>query len=73
MSDQDDQKKHEPLYQVWVTEVETGKFIPCPCFPRMMKEVVDEFASTMRLMIAAGKEKRYADPQSLLYIGHRNS
>lgn len=71
--DQEDQIKNEPLYQVWATEIQSGKLVPMPMFPRVMKDVADEYASTVRMMIAAGKETRYKDPESILYLGHRNS
>lgn len=60
--------KRDPLYQVWAEEVSTGKLVPAPMFPRVVKEVADEYASTMSMMIAAGKEKRYSQPQVLLHI-----
>ncbi len=62
----------EPLYQVWAEEVGTGRLVAVPCFPRVMKEVADEYASTMRMMIAQGKEKRYSSPQVLLHLGNLN-
>jgi hypothetical protein len=60
--------KREPLYQVWAEETATGQLVPAPMFPRVAKEVADEFASTMAMMIACGKEKRYNQPQVLLHI-----
>lgn len=65
---QDEEIKREPLYQVWAIEVATGNLVPVPFFPRIAKQVAEEFALTMRLMIAQGKEKRYSDPKALLHI-----
>ena len=65
--------KREPLYQVWATEVETGNQVPMPFFPRVMKEVAEEYAATVRMMIATGKEKRYSDPMAVLHLGILNS
>ena len=61
--------KREPLYQVWATDVETGKPVAVPFFPRIQKEVAEELAATMRMQIALGKEKRYSDPKALLHLG----
>lgn len=61
-------QQREPLYQVWAIELATKKLVPVPFFPRIAKEVAEEFASNMRMMIAAGKEKRYSDPQALVHI-----
>lgn len=60
--------RRAPLYQVWATDVKTGKLVVVPFFPRIAKEVAEEYAATMRLMIAAGKEKRYSDPQALIHL-----
>ena len=64
----DNASGREPLYQVWATDTETGKPVPVPYFPRMRQDVVEEFAATMRMMIAAGKEKRYSNPEALRHI-----
>lgn len=60
--------KREPLYQVWAVDTTTGKPVAVPFFPRMAKEPVEEFAATMRMMIAQGKEKRYSDPKAVLHL-----
>lgn len=64
----DIQTKREPLYQVWATETKTGQLVPVPMFPRVMKEVADEYVGTMESMIKLGHEKRYADPQALVHL-----
>lgn len=61
--------QREPLYQVWATDVKTGKPVAVPFFPRIKKEVAEEYAATMRMMIAQGKEKRYSDPKAVLHLG----
>ena len=61
--------QREPLYQVWATEIETGKLVAVPFFPRMKKEVIEEYTATMRMMIAQGKEKRYSNPEAVLHLG----
>jgi len=61
--------QREPLYQVWAVETKTGKPVPVPFFPRMKKEVVEEYAATMRMQIALGNEKRYSDPKAVLHLG----
>jgi hypothetical protein len=55
-------RKVEPLFQVMATERKTGQLVAMPMFPRVMKETADEYVQTVKMMIAAGKEKRYADP-----------
>ena len=60
--------RREPLYQVMATEVSTGELVAMPMFPRIGKEVAEEFAATVRTMILQGKEKRYADPQAVLLL-----
>jgi hypothetical protein len=65
-------KQREPLYQVWATERATGNLVVVPFFPRIAKEIAEEYASTMRLMIAQGNEKRYSDPQALLHMREPN-
>lgn len=65
----DDQVKREPLYQVWATEVKTGNLVAMPMFPRVMQEVANEYVTTVKGMIALGKEKRYVDPQALPHLG----
>jgi len=59
----------EPLFQVWATETKTGQLVAVPFFPRVMKEVAEEYVATMKSMISLGKEKRYADPQALPHLG----
>lgn len=63
-----DDVKREPLYQVWATETKTGKLVPAPMFPRVMKEVAEEYVATMKSMIMAGHEKRYTEPQALIHL-----
>ena len=65
-----DQGLREPLYQVWCTEVESGKLVPAPWFPRAMKQVTEEWASLMRQQIAAGKLRTHAEPQVLPHLSH---
>jgi hypothetical protein len=65
-------QQREPLYQVWATERTTGQLVVVPFFPRIAKEVADEFASTMRMQISLGNEKRYSDPQALLHMREPN-
>jgi len=60
--------QREPLYQVWAIERATGKLVAVPFFPRIAKEVAEEFAATMRMEIALGHETRYSDPEALLHI-----
>ena len=60
--------KKAEFYQLWVEENKTGELIPCPFFPRAVKELVDEWADTVRLMIAGGKEKRFSNPQVLRHV-----
>lgn len=60
--------RREPLYQVWAEETATGKLVVVPFFPRIAQEVAEEWAATMRAMIALGKEKRYSNPRALLHI-----
>ena len=57
-----------PLYQVWAIERATDKLVVVPFFPRIAKEVAEEFAATMRMQIALGNETRYSDPEALLHI-----
>lgn len=64
----EDQIKREPLYQVWATETKTGQLVAVPFFPRVMKQVADEYVSTMDSMIKLGKETRYAEPQALVHL-----
>lgn len=64
----EDQVKHEPLYQVWAIETKTGNLVPFPFFPRVMKDVADEYVSTVKSMIVAGHEKRYTEPQALIHL-----
>ena len=63
-----DNAQKAPLYQVWATETATGKPVPVPFFPRMAKEVVEEYASCMRMAIASGNEKRYSNPEVLQHL-----
>lgn len=60
--------KRDPLYQVWATRTDTGELVVVPCFPRVIREVADEFVTTMRAQIVAGNEKRYAEPQALAHL-----
>lgn len=60
--------QREPLYQVWAIERASGKLVAVPFFPRIAKAVAEEFAATMRIQIALGKETRYSDPEALLHI-----
>lgn len=64
----EDQVKREPLYQVWVIENKTGALIPFPFFPRVMKDVADEYVGVIKSMISTGKEKRYTEPQALVHM-----
>lgn len=64
----DTQKKRELLYQVWATETATGQLVAVPFFPRVAKEVAEEYAATMKGMISLGKEKRYSDPHALPHL-----
>jgi hypothetical protein len=59
----DDIKKLERVFQVMAEEVATKKLVAVPFFPRACKEAAEMFADDMSLMIACGKEKRYANPQ----------
>ena len=67
------QEPKEPLHQVWATEIKTGNLVPVPFFPRVAKQVADEYVVTMQSMIKLGKEKRYADPQALPHLGMLSS
>jgi|GEM_PF-4241103 hypothetical protein len=60
--------KKADFYQVWVEDTKTGELIPCPFFPRAVREVADQWADEVRLMISAGKEKRFSNPQVLLHV-----
>jgi hypothetical protein len=66
--EQEGQGIHEPLYQVWAENTETGALEPVPFFPRVMQATAEEYAATMRKMIALGKERRYSNPKALLHL-----
>jgi hypothetical protein len=59
---------HDPLFQVWATRTDTGELVPVPFFPRVVRQVADEFVTTMRAQIATGNEKRFAEPQALVHL-----
>lgn len=62
-------KRQHELYQVYATEKSSGELIPVPWFPRANKEACEGWCETIKLMIASGKENRYADPQVIVYLG----
>lgn len=69
----DNQAQKVDLYQVWGIRKADGNFVPLPMFPRVMKEVADEYVATVKSMINLGKETRFTEPQALLSLGNLDS
>lgn len=64
---QNQDAKHEPLYQVWVTDKLTGRIIPAS--PKLIKKAVEQIASVLSEQIRTGRIKTLADPHIAMHLG----